>query len=123
MKAIAFLFACLVLTIFSFGQGIIQSDTSISRTIRVNESFELQFLDWPGTGSGWNLTEKSDTTSVSIRLLKQVLAQGYKPIGGKYISVYNYTGLMRGNFLIEYVYGRPWLKEKLFKCILKVTVI
>lgn len=123
MKTSILYVSFLLYGLFSFGQNVIKSDTVISKTVRVNESFELQFLDWPGTGSGWNLTERSDTTNVSVRLLKQVLAEGYGPLGGKYITFYRYTGLNKGVFKLEYHYGRPWLKEKLYECMLEITVI
>lgn len=123
MKTVVLCIFGLLFCLFLFGQGIIQSDTAITKTIRVNQSFKLQFLNSPGTGYTWHLPDGYDTTGVSIQLLKQELAEGNKPIGGNYIAFYKYTGLTQGNFLIEYVYSRPWLKEKLYKCILKVTVI
>jgi len=123
LKAIIVSISVLLFGLISFGQNIINSDTTLSRTIRVNDSFELQYLDWPGTGYSWYLTANSDTSSVSIVLIKQALAEGYGPKGGKYISFYKYTGLKKGLFVLEYRYGRPWLKEKLYKCILKISVI
>lgn len=48
---------------------------------------------------------------------------GYGPKGGKYIYTYEYTGLIKGTYHFEYVFGRPWLNQKLKKCNLIINVI
>lgn len=120
MKTPLLIFTLLLIICFCDAQEVIRSDTSILKTIGVNESFELRFEDLPGAGYMWRLSENSDTTWVKIELVKKELMEGYQPIGGKYISIYAYTGLSTGTFMLEYYYGRPWLKEKLYKCTLKI---
>lgn len=103
-------------------QGYIQSDTTISRTIKLNESFQLQFVHLPGAGYGWDLMKKCDSTVISIKLVSNVVMEGNGPIGGHYISTYKYTGLVKGTYLLEYFYRRPWLKEYQYKCSLTIAV-
>jgi len=112
----------ILISTFCLSQNSVQTDTTISKILNVGESFELRFENWPGTGYVWYLAENYDSTQVTIHLKKEELAEGYKPIGGKYISSFEYTGLTNGTFLLEYFYGRPWLKEKLKKCNLKIIV-
>ena len=107
---------------FCVSQNFIHTDTTITRTISLGESFELSFEDSPGTGCAWYLPENFDSTLVSIQFQKQELMEGYLPIGGKYITTYNYTGHTHGTFLLEYSYGRPWLKAILKRCNLKIIV-
>jgi predicted secreted protein len=121
IKIISFL-SLLFISSFCLCQNVIQTDTTIIHTIKLKETFELRFENWPGTGYVWYLPANYDSTQVTIHLRKEELMEGYGARGGKYISTYEYTGLTGGTFLIEYAYGRPWLKEKLKRCNLKIVV-
>jgi hypothetical protein len=107
---------------FTFSQDIIYSDTVIRKTINVNESFELNFLDSPGSGYIWYLPIKCDSTIVNVRLTKTEVMPGDFPKGGRWIYTYTYSGLIKGTFLLEYYYGRSWLKEKINSCIINLTI-
>jgi hypothetical protein len=122
MKNLISFVSLLFISSFCLCQKVIQTDTIIIQTISVKDSFELRFENWPGPGYGWYLPLNHDSTQVTIHLRKEELMEGYGAKGGKYISTYVYTGLTRGAFLLEYYYGRPWLKEKLRKCNLKIIV-
>jgi len=122
MKTAILSIAFIFISTLCLSQNPVQSDTTILKTINVGESFELRFANSPGTGCVWYLPENYDSTQVTIYQKKEELAEGYKPKGGKYISSIEYTGLTNGTFLLEYAYGRPWLKEKLKKCNLKIIV-
>ena len=122
MKNLISFISFLFISSFCLCQNVIRTDTTIIQTVSVKDSFELKFENWPGTGYGWYLPENYDSTQVTIQLSKEELMEGYGAIGGKYISTYEFTGLTRGTFLLEYFYGRPWLKEKLRKCNLKIIV-
>lgn len=113
----------ILISTFCISQNFIHSDTTIIKTISLGESFELSFENSPGTGYAWYLSENYDSTLVSIQFQKQELMEGYFPIGGKYITTYKYTGLTHGTFLLEYSYGRPWLKAILKRCNLKIIVV
>lgn len=110
---------CLV-SKFCISQNPISTDTTITKTIRVGDSFVLGFENSPGSGYVWNISENYDTTQVIIKLLKEELVQGHQLKGGNYISSYVFTVLNKGTFHIEYSYSRPWLKEKLRSCNLKI---
>jgi len=122
MKNLISFISLLFISSFCLCQNVIRTDTTIIQTISEKESFELRFENWPGTGYGWYLPENYDSTKVTTYLRKEELMEGYGAKGGKYISTYVYTGLTSGTFLLEYSYGRPWLKEKLKKCNLKIIV-
>ena len=113
----------ILISTLCISQNFIHSDTTIIKTISLGESFELSFENSPGTGYAWYLSENYDSTLVSIQFQKQELMEGYLPIGGKYITTYKYTGLTHGTFLLEYSYGRPWLKAILKRCNLKIIVV
>ncbi len=121
MKILILGLSLLLVNLVTISQTIIRSDTVIKKTVRVNESFELQFLDSPGSGYCWYL-EKCDSLNIVISLLRSDLLEGDGPKGGRYISTYEYTGQCIGNYLLEYTYGRPWLKEKLYRCSLEIDI-
>jgi predicted secreted protein len=112
----------ILISTFCLSQNPIQTDTTITKSIHSGESFELSFENSPGTGYVWYLPENYDSTILTIQLKKRELVEGYKPKGGKYIYTYVFTGLRNGTFFLEYSFGRPWLKEKLKICILKIIV-
>ena len=120
MKKIVIAISFLLLSEFTIAQ--IQSDTTINKTIRLNESFELQFVHLPGAGYSWDLMKKCDSNIISIQLICNEVMAGNGPVGGHYISTYKYTGLHKGTYLLEYFYRRPWLKEYLYKCSLTINV-
>jgi predicted secreted protein len=122
MKTTIFSVTFILLSTFCLSQNPIQKDTTLTKTINVGESFELRFEDSPGTAYVWYLNENYDSTQVTIQQQKEELIEGYKPKGGKYITSYVYTGLTSGTFFLEYYFGRPWLKEKLKRCKLKIIV-
>ncbi|KAF0201340.1 MAG: hypothetical protein FD170_2799 [Bacteroidetes bacterium] len=122
MKNVITIFSFLLISSIGLSQHLIQSDTTISKTISVLESFELVFEFSPGTGYVWYLPNDFDSTQVAIQLKNIVLKEGHGPKGGKYIYTYEYTGLTTGTFLLEYAFGRPWLQEKLEICKLVIIV-
>jgi hypothetical protein len=42
--------------------------------------------------------------------------EGSYPVGGKYIVTYFVKGLEKRCINWVYFYGRPWLKDRLYKC-------
>lgn len=115
-------FCFLMIGMSAYSQGIIRSDTAISKVIRVGESFDLQFEQLPGAGYIWELSIGCDSGEVSISQVNNQLIEGNQPKGGKYIATNRYTGLKKGTFLFEYTYGRPWLQEQIYHCNLKIIV-
>jgi predicted secreted protein len=122
MKKVIPCIALFLLGSMVMGQRHIHSDTIITRTIKLNESFQLQFVHLPGAGYGWDLMKKCDSTFISIQLISDEVLAGNGPVGGHYVSTYKYTGLVKGTYLLEYFYRRPWLKEYLYKCSLTIVV-
>ena len=122
MKTITLIILFSLINLLTFSQNIIHSDTVIRKTINVNETFELKFLDWPGTGYSWYMPVKCDSTKVSIQLSKEEVMAGNFPKGGKQISTYSYSGLTKGTYLLKYYYGRSWLKEKIKTCAVNLTI-
>jgi predicted secreted protein len=122
MKTVISCIALWLLSTTALAQGYIQSDTTISKTIKLNESFQLQFVHLPGAGYGWDLMKNCDSTVISIQLVKNEVMEGNGPVGGHYVSTYKYTGLAKGTYLLEYFYRRPWLPEYLYKCSLTIIV-
>ena len=122
MKRIIISISFLLASFILFGQNIINNDTTIRITISLNKAFDLKFEDWPSPGIIWYLPDSSNASELSIKLIKQELKEGEKPEGGKYISTYNYKIKAKGEYILEYFYGRLWLKEKSKKCIVKINV-
>jgi predicted secreted protein len=121
MKTLILSLSIFFVSLLTMSQNIIRSDTIIEKAIHINESFDLQFLESPGAGYCWSL-EKSDTSNILIRFLRKDLLEGDKPRGGRYISTYKFIGQNNGNYLLTYTYGRPWLNEKLYRCVLKIDI-
>jgi predicted secreted protein len=122
MKTVTAIFSLLLISTLAVAQHPVRSDTTIRKTIKVNGSFELQFVHCPGAGYTWDLMKKCDSSAVSIRLLTNEVMSGNAAVGGHYVSTYKYKGLMKGTYLLEYFYRRPWLQEYLYKCSLTITV-
>jgi predicted secreted protein len=112
----------LLFPFFSGGQKVIQPDTVVTKNIGVHERFTFQFLEQPGSGYVWRLNSGYDSTLVSIRLLRQEPVKGTSKAGGKYVTTYEYTGKSRGTLVLEYLYGRPGLHEKQYKCDLRIII-
>ena len=122
MKTIISILCLFLINLLTSGQNIIHFDTTVNKTINANESFELKFLDWPGTGYSWYLPEICDSSKIIIKLLKKEVMTGYGAIGGKWVSTYTYCGLVKGTYQLEYYYGRSWIKEKINKCTLNLKI-
>jgi predicted secreted protein len=103
-------------------QTLINSDTIITKTIQINESFNLIFESWPSSGLNWNILDKYDSTFVKAIHVKAKLIEGQASKGGKYAQFWSYTGLKKGEITIEYYWGRIWMKEKLKRCTLKIII-
>lgn len=105
---------------FCFSQKAIDSDTTITKTVKVMESFELAFEDLPGAGHGWYLPV--NPAKVIIQLIKKEPKIPNFTMGGAYINTYEYTPMARGTYILEYVFGPAWLKEVQKRCHLKIIV-
>jgi hypothetical protein len=114
-------FSLLLISVMTMSQNVIKADISI--TMKVNESFELQFLDSPGAGYLWSHADQQDSTKIVISFIKNELMEGDKPKGCRYISTNKYTGLMPGDYFIDYIYGRRWMHELVYTCRLKIKII
>ena len=106
----------------SYCQEIIQSDTEIAKFIKINDTIDLQFLDWPSPGIGWKLYSDYDTTLISIKGKSSRLMEGDFPKGGRYIKTVQYKGKKPGEVRLEYFWGRSWLKEKIYYCRIKFFI-
>jgi predicted secreted protein len=122
-------FRSLLLSIFLFpavslvfSQNPIKSDTSINKTIKVHETFDLQFVDWPSPGLCWQLYSSFDSTILSITMVSDEVMKNNFPKGGKWIKTLRFQGNQPGDVKLEYFYGRLWLDEKLNKCELNIHI-
>ncbi|MEI6433467.1 MAG: hypothetical protein WCP32_01385 [Bacteroidota bacterium] len=122
MRTIILIILLSPIYLFTFSQNIIPSDTVISKMVNVNESFELNFLNSPGSGYFWYLPIKYDSTKVNVRLTKSEVMHGDFPKGGRWIYTYTFSGLSKGTFLLEYYYGRSLLNEKINTCVVNLTI-
>lgn len=104
-----------------FSQHVISTDEEIDRTIRVRDTFDLEFLH--GDGYGWWSERNYDTTLVSVRFISSRLMEGHLPIGGQQIHTLRFEGLKPCSVRIEFFWGRPWLKEKLHTFVLNIRVL
>ncbi len=121
MKVIFINILFLLIGVSLIGQNIINSDTTITKIIKVNESFNLIFEAWPSPGIGWYISNM-DSTFIKAIPTDSKLIEGQALKGGKYAQTWSYTGLKKGEITIEYYWGRVWLKEKLKKCALKIII-
>jgi predicted secreted protein len=122
MKTLLISISLFLISSFALCQNIIQSDTSINKTIGIADTFDLQFIHWPSPGFGWKLYSEYDTTVISIKKISSKLMEGNFPKGGKYINTIQFKGNKSGEVILEYFWGRPWLKEKLKRCQIKIII-
>ena len=104
------------------GQKYISSDTSITQKIKSGNSFELKFVNLPGAGYIWKADSSYDKSIIAIREVSSVVMEGNAAAGGHFINTIEFIGKKPGNTIIDYFYGRPWLKEWLYKCQIKIQV-
>jgi hypothetical protein len=63
-----------------------------------------------------------DSTKIKIQLSNSEVITGNFSKGGKCINTYIYSGLTKGTYLLEYYYGRVWLKEIISRCKVNLTI-
>jgi|GEM_PF-5941748 len=122
MSRLIFCFLLSLISIVAVSQIVIQTDTSISKTVNVNDSFELKFADWPSVGQFWHLSDINDSTKISIQQIGKEVMAGYIPKGGKYVSTYKYKCLVKGRYLLKYIYEGRALDGELKKCLITIEV-
>jgi len=101
-------------------QRYIDSDTLITKSIRVGKSFELKFDHCPGAGYSWQLQPGYDTTAVAIQFVSSEVKEGNHPVGGHYILTDRLTVLKKDTVTLVYRYCRPWEKEYVFECRVRI---
>ncbi|MGA3012563.1 MAG: protease inhibitor I42 family protein [Bacteroidales bacterium] len=104
------------------GQKYISSDTVITQKIKSGTSFELKFVNLPGAGYIWQADSVYDKSIITIKDVSSVVMEGNATGGGHFINTIEFIGKKQGSTIIEYFYKRPWLKEWLYKCQIKIEV-
>ena len=122
LKTLIFSVLLIFIGSMSWCQNLIDSDTEIDKQININDTIDLQFVDWPSPGLFWILDSEYDTTLLSIKEKSHKLMQGYLPFGGKCIRTIQYKGKNKGKVNLEYTYGRPWRKEIMYICKIIITI-
>ncbi len=122
MKAMIIGFFVIITCSTLTAQTVISSDTTIRRRIKINETFNLLFDFWPSPGMSWYMLDVHDSTVVKIISTDSKLMEGQFPIGGRYAQTFVFTGLKKGEVMLDYYWGRLWLKERLKKCTLIINI-
>jgi predicted secreted protein len=122
MKPVTVIILLLIAGTYGKGQNFIDSDTVIYKKMKIRESFNLQFLDYPSPGMLWSINPKYDSTVITIKDLSSKLIEGDFPIGGRYIKTVEFTGIKKGNIVLEYSIGRPWINEILHQCQISIEI-
>ena len=119
------LFANLVLFLLCFpaiGQELINREMEIGKNIKVSDTIDLPFVDSPSAGMHWKLYSDFDSTIISIKLKSYMLMAGDFPKGGRYIETIQCKALKPGSVVLDFYYGRVWLKEKLSRCRVEIKI-
>jgi predicted secreted protein len=122
MKPLTIIVLLLITVISALGQNFIDSDSVIYKKLEINESFDLQFVDRPSPGMLWSINTKYDSTMITIKEISSKLMEGDFPIGGRYVKTVEFTGIKKGEIVLEYSIGRPWIKEILHTCQISIEI-
>lgn len=116
MKTVLLSTILLFISSLSWCQNLIQSNTEINKTINLNDTINLQFVDWPSPGMFWQLDSNYDTTLILIKEKSFKLMEGNFPKGGKYIRTIQYKGKKPGEVRLVYTFKRHSLNEETYFC-------
>ncbi|GEM_PF-914350 len=73
--------------------------------------FTIRLLASIGEGYSWRIMGQSD--SLSVKLIKTNQLPGYQDKdGGLETQVFYFTAVKNGTYQLQFVYEKPWLKEK-----------
>ena len=120
MKIQLFFLVSILIYSNTFSQNIIKEDTEINETIRVNDTIDLEFLH--GDGFAWWSDTNYDSTLISVKFKSSRLMEGNLPKDGKQIHTIQFKGKKPGKVNLEFYWGRPWLKEKLYTCLIAIQI-
>ena len=90
-----------------------QNKTMKQETLQAKKDsvFTIRLLASIGEGYSWRLKSQSDSTSV--KFIKTILLPGSEnKEGGLETQVFYFTGAKIGTYQLQFVYEKPWLKEK-----------
>lgn len=104
------------------GQELINKEMEIDRKVKIADTIDLSFVVSPGAGMVWKLYSEYDSTIISISHKSHELMAGDFPIGGRYIETIQCKALKPGSVVLDFYYGRTWLKEKLYRCRIRINI-
>ena len=109
MKTIA-----LIVFIIAFAcSSFTQNKTMKQETIQAKKDsvFTIRLLAAIGEGYSWRIMGQSD--SISVKFIKTTQLPGSEDKdGGLETQVFYFTGVKVGTYQLQFVYEKPWLKEK-----------
>ena len=90
-----------------------QNKTMKQETIQAKKDsvFTIRLLASIGEGYSWRIKSQSDSTCVKFIKTNQIPGSQDKD-GGLETQVFYFTGAKTGTYQLQFVYEKPWLKEK-----------
>jgi len=113
-KAISIL--AIIFFIFMFhnlyAQDSLKHDSTITKIIKLNENFKLDFRTCPSCGYTWIMNNLYDSTQFKLIGITSWNEKNHIQLkGGTDVFTWEFQGLKKGTYRLIFVYKRPWLKE------------
>ena len=105
----------------SYSQILIQSDTTITKQIKVSEIFILNFKTCNTCGYEWKIADSIDTTRLKC-ISSGAVQNSPHTIGGYAFKSWSFQGITKGDYQLIFIYKRPWETEVRRKAIINVKI-
>jgi predicted secreted protein len=106
---------------FVFSQEQTNSDTTISKRIKKNETFTVDFQSCHSCGYRWIMDSNSDSTKLKFIATTSIKNTEHQ-VGGNEIESWSFKGLKKGKYQLIFVYKRPWVDKIQKKEIVNIRV-
>lgn len=109
MKMIVLFFFVMAFACSSFSQNKTMKQESVQA--KKDSVFTIRLLASIGEGYSWRISGQSDSTSVKLIKSNQLPGSQDKD-GGLETQVFYLKGVKVGTYQLQFIYEKPWLKEK-----------
>lgn len=109
LKIIGLFFFVLAFACSSFTQNKTMKQETVQA--KKDSVFTIRLLASIGEGYSWRIKSQSDSTCIKFHKTIQ-LPDSENKDGGLETQVFYFTGVKIGTYQLQFVYEKPWLKEK-----------
>ncbi|MFZ4402400.1 MAG: protease inhibitor I42 family protein [Bacteroidales bacterium] len=113
-KAISILVIIFIILVIQslYAQNSLKHDSTITKIIKLNEFFKLDFRTCPSCGYTWIMNNLYDSTQLKLIGITSWNEKNHIQLkGGTDVFIWEFQGLKKGAYRLFFVYKKPWLEE------------